>query len=82
MKIVHWYRRKCPSYGGVGLTVGGIAKHSIQCSKGIDWKTLKVITVERILNQRKVREGVVSEKIRLKEKMLSIIISTQRTRKK
>ena len=47
---------------------GGLAKHSTQCSQGIDWKNSKIVTTERIWKQRKVREGIESEKLRLKGK--------------
>ena len=47
---------------------GGLAKHSTQCSQGIDWKNSKIITTERISKQRKVREGIESEKLKLKGK--------------
>ena len=47
---------------------GGLGKLSTECSQGIDWKNSKIVTTERIWKQRKVREGIESEKLRLKGK--------------
>ena len=52
----------------MGKEDGGLAKHSTQCSQGIDWKNSKIVTTERIWKQRKVREGIESEKLKLKGK--------------
>ena len=52
----------------IGKEDGGLAKHSTQCSQGIDWKNSKIVTTERIWKQRKVREGIESEKLKLKGK--------------
>ena len=52
----------------MGKEDGGFTKHSTQCSKEIDWKNSKIKTTERILKQRKVREGIESEKLKLKGK--------------
>ena len=52
----------------MGKEDGGIARHSTQCSKDIDWKKSKVICTEKGFKQRKVREGVESEKLKLKGK--------------
>ena len=40
---------------------GGIARHSTQCSKDIDWKRYKIICTKKEFKQQKVREGVESE---------------------
>ena len=53
----------------MGKEDGGIARHSTQCSKDIDWKKSKVICTEKGFKQRKVREGVESEKLKLKGKI-------------
>ena len=65
----------------MGKEDGGLAKHSTQCSQGIDWKNSKIVTTERIWKQKKVRKGIESEKLKLKGKFLSIIMITQKTGK-
>ena len=52
----------------MGKEDGGIARHSTQCSKDIDWKKSKVICTEKGFKQRKGREGVESKKLKLKGK--------------
>ena len=47
---------------------GGIARHSTQCSQGIDWKKLKVVVTERNTKQRKVREIIESERLKFRGK--------------
>ena len=47
---------------------GSIARHSTQCSQGIDWKKSKVVVTERNTKQRKVREGIESEKLKFRGK--------------
>ena len=47
----------------MGNEDGGIARHSTQCSKDIDWKKSR-----KVMEQRKFREGVESEKQKLKGK--------------
>ena len=39
---------------------GGLAKHSVECSKGIDWEAAKVTGRENGTMQRKMLEGVKS----------------------
>ena len=56
--------------------VVGTAKNSIQRSKDIYWKKSKVISTVKEFKQRKVREGVESEKLRLKGKNFLTSIST------
>ena len=46
----------------------GIARHNTQCSKDIGWKKFKVICTKKGFKQRKVREGIESEKLKLKGK--------------
>ena len=41
---------------------------SSQCSKDVNWKTSKVIFTEKGFKQRKIREGVESEKLKFKGK--------------
>ena len=52
----------------MGIEDGGIARHSTQCSQGINWKKSKVLTTEKRVKQRKVREGIESEKLKLEGK--------------
>ena len=52
----------------MGKEDGGLAKHSTQCTQGIDWKNSKVIITEGIWKQRNVREGIKSENLSWKEK--------------
>ena len=52
----------------MGKEDGGLARHSTQCSMGIDWKKSKIITTEGKIKQRKIREGIESEKLKLKGK--------------
>ena len=52
----------------MGKEDGGIARHSTQCSKDINWKKSKVIFTEKGSKQRKVREGAESEKLKSKGK--------------
>ena len=52
----------------MGKEDGELAKHNTQCSRGIDWKNLKTATSERVWKQRNVREGIESEKLKLKVK--------------
>ena len=40
----------------------GIARHNNQCSQGIDWKKSKVVVSERNTKQRKVEEGIESDR--------------------
>ena len=41
----------------MGKEDGGLAKHSTQCSQGIDWENTKIVTTERIWKkERLVRE--------------------------
>ena len=66
----------------IGKEDGELAKHSAQSAQGIDWKNSKVITTERIWKQRKVTEGIESEELKLKGKNPSIIMGTQKTKKR
>lgn len=52
----------------MGKEDGGIARHNTQCSQGINWKKSKIIATEKGLKQRKIREGIESEKLKLKGK--------------
>ena len=52
----------------MGKEDGGLAEHNTQYSQGIDWENSKIITTERIWKQRKVREGIEYEKLKLKGK--------------
>ena len=52
----------------MGKEYGGIARHSIQWSQGMDWKKSKVVVTERNTKQRKVREGIELEKIKIRDK--------------
>ena len=52
----------------MGKEDGGIARHSTQYSKDIDWKKSKVICTEKGFEQRKVREGVESESFSIKSR--------------
>ena len=52
----------------MGKEDGGIARHSTRCSQGIDWKKSKVVVTERNTKQRKVREGIESEKLKFRGK--------------
>ena len=54
----------------MGKEDGGIARHSTQCSQSVDWKKSKIIATETGWKQRKVREGIESEKLKLKGKTL------------
>ena len=48
----------------IGKKDVGIARHSTQCSQGIDWKKSKVVVTERNTKQRKVRGGIESAKLK------------------
>ena len=54
----------------MGKEDGGLARHSSQCLMGIDWKKSKIITTEGKIKQRKIREGIESEKLQLTGKTL------------
>ena len=38
----------------------GLARHSVECTRGIDWENACILEVENRLRQRKVREGIES----------------------
>ncbi len=44
----------------MGKEDGGLARHSVDCEKGIDWENARVLGVENRLRQRKVKEGIES----------------------
>ena len=44
----------------MGKEDGGLARHSIECTRGIDWENARIIGAENRLRQRKVREGIES----------------------
>ena len=54
----------------MGKEGGGIARHSTQCSQSLDWKKSKIIATETGWRQRKVREGIESEELKLEGKTL------------
>ena len=39
---------------------GGLARHSVECTTGIDCENAHILGVENRLRQRKVREGIES----------------------
>ena len=39
---------------------GGLARHSVECTRGIDQENERILGVENGLRQRKVREGIES----------------------
>ena len=66
----------------MGKEDGGLARHSTLCSKDIDWKKSKVICTKKGFKQRKVREGVQSEKLKLNVKTPLNNYDTPKTGKK
>ena len=44
----------------MGKEDGGLARQSVECTKGIDWKNACILGVENWLKQRKLREGIES----------------------
>ena len=38
----------------------GLVRHSVECTRGIDWENALIPGVENRLRQRKVREGIES----------------------
>ena len=44
----------------MGKEDGGLARHSVECTRGIDWENARIVGVENRLRQRKVREGIES----------------------
>ena len=44
----------------MGKEDGGLARHSVDCEKGIDWENARVLGVENRLRQRKIKEGIES----------------------
>ena len=44
----------------MGKQDGGLAKHNVECRRGIDWENTPVPGVENRLRQRKVRKGIES----------------------
>jgi hypothetical protein len=47
----------------MGKEDGGLARHSVDCKKEIDWENTRILGVENRLRQRKVREGIEIMKI-------------------
>ena len=44
----------------MGKEDGGLARHSVECTRGIGWENARILGVENRLRQRKVREGIES----------------------
>ena len=58
--------------GRMGKEDGGLAKHSTDCDKGIDWENTRVLGILNKFRQRKVREGIESlRNIHNKKKVLN-----------
>ena len=46
----------------MGKEDGRLARHSVDCLKGVDWENTRVVANESGLRQRKVKEGIESLK--------------------
>ena len=44
----------------VGKEDGGLARQTMECQSGVDWKNAEIIARERGLKQRKILEGIES----------------------
>ena len=44
----------------MGKEGGGLDRHSVECTRGIDWENARIVGVENRLRQRQVREGIES----------------------
>ena len=54
----------------MGKEDGGIARHSTECTKGIDWDSAKVIGLESDWKKRKVLEGIESLRSQHEKKLV------------
>ena len=52
----------------IGKEDGGLARHSVECTKGIDWENTRVLKSEHRVEQRKVIEGIESLSVRNRKK--------------
>ena len=48
----------------MGKEDGGLARHSVECTEGIDWENTRVLKSEHRVRQRKVIEGIESLSVR------------------
>ena len=56
----------------MGKEDGGLARHSVECTRGIDWENARILGIENRLRQRNVREGIESLRtIRGRKKVLN-----------
>ena len=53
-------RRLTTAKERMGIEDGGLARHSVDCKKEIDWENTRILGLESRLRQRKVREGIES----------------------
>ena len=44
----------------MGKEDGGLARHTMECQRCVDWENVEIVTRERGLKQRKVLEGIES----------------------
>ena len=57
----------------MGKEDGGLARHTIECQRSIDWTNAKIVATERGLRQRKVLEGI--ESLRQKHRGMKVLNS-------
>ncbi|KAL9986883.1 hypothetical protein ACROYT_G001092, partial [Oculina patagonica] len=55
----------------MGKEDGGLARHTIECQKSIDWTNAKIVATDRGLRQRKVLEGI--ESLRQKHRGMKVL---------
>ena len=57
----------------MGKEDGGLARHTVECQRNIDWTNAKVVATERGLRQRKLLEGI--ESLRQKHRGMKVLNS-------